>query len=141
MISSTIISNEPSSRAALNAPGDVDVQRKPVQILIVDDNQDSAEAMALMLECFGHEVSMAFSGEASLIELERRDVDVVLLDLSLPDMHGTAVAQRMRASGFEGKVIAVSGYSDASTKERCSRAGMDHFLVKPCSIQALRALF
>ncbi len=113
---------------------------RPQQILIVDDNQDSAEAMAMMLEYLGYEVSVAFSGQASLDELERRTVDVVLLDLGLPDMHGTAVAEQMRSRGFSGKVIAFSGNSELAMKERCGRAGMDHFVVKPCSMESLRAL-
>ncbi len=113
---------------------------KPQQILIVDDNQDSAEAMAMMLEYLGYEVSVAFSGASSLEKLEHNPFDVVLLDLGLPDMHGTAVAERMRASGYSGKLIAFSGNSETAMKERCSRAGMDHFVVKPCSMQALRTL-
>jgi CheY-like chemotaxis protein len=139
MITSTI-RNEPTSRIAFGAPKGVDVTSKPLQILVVDDNEDSAEAIALMLQCFGHDVQVAHSGEAAMEQMQRGQFDVVLLDLSLPDMHGTAVAERMRATGFKGKLIAVSGYSETSVKERCSRAGMDHFIVKPCSIHALRTL-
>lgn len=126
-----------ASTVSLNEPPNARAVR---QILIVDDNQDSAEAMAMMLEYLGYEVSVAFSGQASLDELERRTVDVVLLDLGLPDMHGTAVAEQMRSRGFAGKVIAFSGNSELSMKERCGRAGMDHFVVKPCSMESLRAL-
>jgi osomolarity two-component system sensor histidine kinase SLN1 len=61
------------------------------------------------------------------------------LDLELPDMHGTQVAQRMRAGGYSGKMIALSGHSDPSVKERCFKSGIDHFVTKPCSVQDLRA--
>lgn len=110
------------------------------RILVVDDNQDSAEAMAMLLERFGYEVSVAFSGEDSMALLQPTPPDVVLLDLELPDMHGTQVAERMRASGFSGKVIALSGHSERAVKERCARAGIDHFVTKPCSVQELRTL-
>lgn len=136
----TAIQHDPSNPLPLTVRGSADVPRPVRQILVVDDNEDSAEAMALMLQCSGYEVTVALSGQASLEELGRAPVDAVLLDLSLPDMHGTAVAERMRAGGFSGKLIAVSGYSDPSTKERCARAGVDHFMVKPCSIRALRSV-
>lgn len=139
MITSTI-RNEPTTRVAFGAPKGIDVASNPLRVLVVDDNEDSAEALALMLQCFGHDAQVAHCGESAMAELQRGQFDVVLLDLSLPDMHGTAVAERMRASGFAGKLIAVSGYSDTSVKERCSRAGMDHFIVKPCSLNALRTL-
>jgi CheY-like chemotaxis protein len=132
--------SETQRSAHSEAPNRVEVQGAPRQILIVDDNEDSAEAMAFLLQRFGHEVSVVFSGEASIEHLARGQVDVVLLDLSLPDMHGTTVAERMRSSGFSGKLIAVSGYSEPAMKERCARAGMDHFMVKPCSAEALRKL-
>lgn len=111
----------------------------PTRILVVDDNQDSAEALALLLQRFGHEVTVAFSGETSLELMDASRPEVVLLDLELPDMHGTQVAQRMRAGGYSGKMIALSGHSDPSVKERCFKSGIDHFVTKPCSVQDLRA--
>lgn len=112
----------------------------PRRVLVVDDNEDSAEAMALLLQRFGHDVTVAFSGSRSIELLESTGPDVVLLDLELPDMHGTEVAQLMRASGFSGKVIALSGHSEQAVKERCAKAGIDHFICKPCSVQELRTL-
>jgi CheY-like chemotaxis protein len=126
---------------AQQRPTDGDgTKRDTRRILVVDDNQDSAEAMALLLERFGYEVSVAFSGEGSMALLQPTPPDVVLLDLELPDMHGTQVAERMRASGFSGKVIALSGHSERAVKDRCARAGIDHFVTKPCSVQELRTL-
>lgn len=140
---------ESSENNTLSEPEPVDrteerpVQRgpggAPARVLVVDDNQDSAEAIALLLQRFGHEVTVAFSGESCIELLGAAQPEVVLLDLELPDMHGTQVAQRMRASGYSGKVIALSGHSDPSVKERCMRVGIDHFVTKPCSVQDLRA--
>jgi len=110
------------------------------RVLIVDDNEDSAEAMAMLLERFGFQVSTAFSGESALEQQQQTQFDIVLLDLTLPDMHGTAVAERMRSAGFTGKLVAVSGNSEPAMKDRCLRAGMDQFMVKPCSADALRRL-
>lgn len=132
--------NESLHRAASDTCAEPTATSQTRRILVVDDNEDSAEAMAMMLERLGYQVSVALNGQASLDELQRLPVDVVLLDLTLPDMHGTLVAERMRAIGFSGKLIAVSGHSEASVKERCSRAGVDHFMVKPCSLNALRSL-
>lgn len=112
----------------------------PRRVLIVDDNEDSAEAMAMLLERFGFQVSTAFSGESALEQQQRMQFDIVLLDLTLPDMHGTVVAERMRSAGFAGKLVAVSGNSEPAMKDRCTRAGMDQFMVKPCSADALRRL-
>jgi CheY-like chemotaxis protein len=114
----------------------------PRRVLVVDDNEDSAEAMALLLQRFGHDVTVAFSGSSSieLMGMGPTQPEIVFLDLELPDMHGTQVAQLMRANGFSGKVIALSGHSEHSIKERCAKAGIDHFLCKPCSVQDLRTL-
>ncbi len=114
----------------------------PRRVLVVDDNEDSAEAMALLLQRFGHDVTVAFSGSRSieLMGMGPTQPEIVFLDLELPDMHGTQVAQLMRANGFSGKVIALSGHSEHSIKERCAKAGIDHFLCKPCSVQDLRTL-
>lgn len=114
----------------------------PLRILVVDDNEDSAESMALLLQCDGHEVSTAYSGEAALRQAQTLQPDVVMLDIGMPGMMGYEVAQRLRSRGGENGtlLIAVTGYGRASDIERARAAGFHHHLVKPVDYVKLRDL-
>lgn len=121
-----------------------DSGRKPagVRILVVDDNMDSAESMALLLSLDGHEVRTAFDGTSALkvaIEFLPR---VVLLDIGLPGMDGYEVAQRMRELPElrDTLIIAVTGYGQDDDRVRSKAAGFDHHLVKPVDPETLNRL-
>jgi signal transduction histidine kinase len=103
------------------------------RVLIVDDNADVAESMALLLRLRGHDVRVAPDGAAALALCHEYAPDVVLLDLGLPGMGGHEVGRRLRCQPGLDKalVVAVTG-SVAETDRRLSReAGFDHHLVKP----------
>ncbi len=108
------------------------------RVLIVEDNRDMADTTAMLLRMHGFEVEVAYDGRSALQTARTYDPDVVLLDLSLPDMDGYAVARGLRGeAAVRASVIAVSGYSpDADW------GGMDFddHLVKPVVNEALVAL-
>jgi PAS domain S-box-containing protein len=111
------------------------------RILVVDDNEDAAQALAVLLRISGHDVSTAHGGEAALrLALSLRP-DFLLLDLGMPGMDGYEVARRLRQDrGQRLRLIAVSGYGTEADRRRSEAAGFDHHLTKPVNLTALLAL-
>ncbi len=103
----------------------------PRKILLVDDNQSAANTLAKLLSHFGHNVKVAYSGKSALEILHTFDPQAIFLDIGMPDMDGIEVAKQIRARGWQGKLIALSGYGQESDKEASHQAGFNQHLVKP----------
>ncbi|MBV8495735.1 MAG: response regulator, partial [Gammaproteobacteria bacterium] len=112
------------------------------RVLIVDDNVDAADSLALLLESDGHEAQTAYSASTALEAVERLRPEVVLLDLGLPHIDGYEVARRLRArASVPGmRLIALTGYGRDEDRERAREAGFDDHLLKPADIAALQQL-
>ena len=112
------------------------------RILVVDDNRDALESLALLLETDGHAVRTAGDGESALATAAAHPADVVLLDIGMPVLDGYEVARRLRAleSCRDAVLVAVSGWGQAEHKRRTAEAGFDHHLTKPVDWRVLRAL-
>ncbi len=112
------------------------------RILLIDDNVDSTEALAVLLRMDGHEVSVALDGKSAL-EMARRTLpQIVLCDIGLPGMDGHAVAELLleQQCAAPPLMIAVTGYGHAQARARSLAAGFAHHLVKPVEIDALLQL-
>jgi CheY-like chemotaxis protein len=105
------------------------------RILLVDDNDDARELMAIVLEMHGHKVAMAADGAAGLVRAQDFMPDIVFLDLGMPVMDGyeTAVALRCLAGLETVWIVALSGWSDQATLARTHAAGFDYHLTKPAN--------
>ena len=114
----------------------------PRRVLVVDDNQDAAQALRLLLESEGHEVMLAADGPAGLSMAREHRPDVVLLDIGLPRLNGYEIATRIRADpALKGTMlVAVTGYGQMHDRARASASGFDHHLVKPVEFSALQDL-
>ena len=114
----------------------------PRRVLVVDDNQDAAHALRLLLQTDGHEVMVAADGAAGLALAREHRPDVVLLDIGLPTLSGYEIATRIRADpALKGTVlVAVTGYGQMHDRARASASGFDHHLVKPVEFRALQEL-
>jgi two-component system CheB/CheR fusion protein len=112
------------------------------RVLVVDDNVDAADMLAMMLQMFGHEVQAAYSGESALEKAVGYQPEFVLLDIGLPDIDGYEVALRLRRQPQTKDVtlIAMTGYGQDSDRQRSKAAGFDHHLVKPVEPQKLQEL-
>ncbi|MGH9767906.1 MAG: ATP-binding protein, partial [Blastocatellia bacterium] len=118
------------------------VLSKRRRVLVVDDNVDSAESLAVMLTLEGHEAMVAHDGP-SAIELARAfQPQVALLDIGLPRMNGYEVARLLRKlpGGREMTLIALTGYGQVEDKQRSREAGFDHHLTKPVNYDTLMSL-
>lgn len=112
------------------------------RILVVDDNIDSAECMALLLRLGGHEVQLAHDGQAALDTALMFQPQVILLDLGLPKLDGYEVARRLRERPQMQKavLIALTGYGRAEDRQLSEQAGFDHHLTKPVDPNTVEAL-
>ncbi|MGZ5094371.1 MAG: response regulator [Burkholderiales bacterium] len=113
-----------------------------LRILVVDDNQDSACSMTLLLELQGHEVQVAHAGQVALRMAQESTPDVILLDIGMPGMNGYEVARQLRAQAAfaDTLLVAVTGYGRASDVKQTESAGFDHHLVKPIDYEKLQSL-
>jgi PAS domain S-box-containing protein len=108
------------------------------RFVLIEDNDDAREVLSLGLRMRGHEVFPAASGREGVGLAVKRDPDVVIVDLGLPDMTGFEVGQEIRAKlGTAVRMIALSGYSQPDDRKRTAEAGFDLHLVKPVSIETL----
>ena len=122
----------PSS--AVEAPRAVSSNGARRAILVVDDNVDSANSMAMLLRMGGHEVEVAHDGPSAIDRVSRHLPDIVLLDIGLPGMSGYEVAQKLRARfdrANDLRIYAMTGYGQPQDRSRSMESGFDGHLVKP----------
>lgn len=105
----------------------------PLNIMVVDDNMDAADAMHLMLAAVGHNVAVCYTAASALEQAAKAMPQVFLLDIGLPDMDGAELARQLRRlqSTKAAVLIAVTGYGQEKDRKKSADAGFDHHLVKP----------
>ena len=117
------------------SPGPNGLNGRVLRVLIVDDDADTSDTMAILLGHWGFEAIVASNGSEALQATEAHGPDLILLDIGMPGMDGLELAKRLRAQvPLRSKapfLIAVSGYGDAQTRQRSREAGIDLHLVKP----------
>ncbi|KXV04306.1 hypothetical protein CR51_13740 [Caballeronia megalochromosomata] len=123
------------------APSVVD-QPRDQRILIIDDNEDTATSLAMLLEMDGHTTKAATDGAAGLALMETFDPETVILDIGLPGMDGYEVAARIRnhATCPNATLIALTGWAKQQDKESALAAGFDFYLTKPVEYDKLVAI-
>ncbi|MDQ2821406.1 MAG: ATP-binding protein [Pseudomonadota bacterium] len=116
--------------------------RGQLRLLIVDDNRDAADTLAMYLDILGHTTHVAYSASDAIAQAAQLAPDACLLDVGLPDMSGHVLARRLGAlPGCSNAVlIAITGYGSASDREESASAGFHHHLTKPVDLGALEAL-
>jgi PAS domain S-box-containing protein len=115
---------------------------EPLRILVADDNADSAESLALLLQMMGHDVRTELDGARAVETAQAFQPEVVLLDLGMPQLNGYEAARRIRAlpGGDKVVLIAQTGWSQPEDRQRSRDAGFDHHVVKPIPAGALEKL-
>jgi signal transduction histidine kinase len=111
-------------------------------VLIVDDNEDAADSLGILLEPFASKVRIARSGREALSIFEEFNPAIVLLDIGMPDMDGYEVARaiRRRYAGRHPVLVAFTGWGQETDRNRAREAGFDHHLVKPADLGTLKAI-
>jgi len=113
---------------------------RPLRILVVDDHEDSAHALAAVLRRRGHDVFTA-SGFVDALDVAAglTTIDLLVSDITLPDGSGCDLLPVLRArrAGGVGAAIAVTGHAEPEWLDRCRRSGYGHILVKPVPFDTL----
>lgn len=109
------------------------------RILLVDDNRDAADSLAMLLEMCGHEVTIAYDGAEALHVAPRCRPQIALIDLAMPGMDGFEVVQAMRgvAGTEQTHFVALTGFGQPADRKQTEKAGFDAHLVKPVELETL----
>ena len=132
----------PSENASVDLVDERRTESSKFRILVVDDNVDSAESIVKLLHLHGHDARCAFNGASALTIARQFEADLVLLDISLPDIDGYEVLRRLREQPHASRpvVAAVTGFGQPEDRRRTQEAGFDHHLVKPFGPDVLVAM-
>ncbi len=116
--------------------------RTPRRILIVDDDRDGADSLGLLLALDGHKTFVSYDGRAAMEMLAAERPEIVFLDISMPDVSGYELCRRIRREewGEDIAVFALTGWAREEDRRQANAAGFDGHLIKPVTIEALRAL-
>ncbi len=112
------------------------------RVLVIDDDHDCADTVAMVLERLGAEVRVAYSGLAGVSLFPSFKPELVLLDIGMPGMDGYATIAALRAAQSDRpvKIVALTGWGRSEDRMRTLAAGFDQHLVKPSGLDDLRAL-
>jgi signal transduction histidine kinase/CheY-like chemotaxis protein len=109
----------------------------PLRVLVVDDNEDAADSLAMLLSLDGHTVQAVYGGQTAIEAASSFQADLILLDIGLPFMDGYEVATRLRAAGINSTLVALTGYGQKEDIERALKAGFNAHLAKPVEFSRL----
>jgi two-component system, chemotaxis family, CheB/CheR fusion protein len=112
---------------------------KSLRILIVEDHNDTLEALSRLLSHFGHEISVADRAENAINIINSKQFDVLLCDIALPDGSGYDVIAAAKKK-HPVKAVALTGFGGTEDVERGKKAGFDFHLTKPVDFHELRAV-
>jgi signal transduction histidine kinase len=119
------------------------IKEAPKRILIVDDNADAADSLAMLLQLDGHQTLAVYNSSDAIEQAQSFRPDIMLLDIGLPEMNGYEVARRLRSRPelSQIRLIALTGYGQAADRAHAQAAGFDAHLMKPVEPEELtRAL-
>jgi PAS domain S-box-containing protein len=127
------------SPAAQPSPQQIDVPHVASRVVIIDDNQDAANTMSMLVEQLGGSARMAHDAAAGLAAVEAFQPDIVFLDIGMPGMDGYETCRRIRQQPSQRHivVVAVTGWGQSQDKQRALDAGFDAHLTKPVDPVAL----
>jgi CheY-like chemotaxis protein len=131
----------PATEAVVPRPERLAAARRGLRILVVDDNVDAAEMLAMLLELRGHQARLAHSGPAALVAAAEFEPQVIFLDIGLPGLTGYEVARQLRASSAQPqpRLVALTGWGTEEDRRQARAAGFDAHLVKPVDLSQLEA--
>jgi CheY-like chemotaxis protein len=109
------------------------------KILVVDDNRDSVESLAMLLKMLGHETYLAYDGLEAVQTAERIRPELILLDIGLPKLNGYEVCRKIREQEWSQAtvIVALSGWGQEADRRKSEEAGFNHHMVKPLDYNLL----
>ncbi|WP_147376900.1 PAS domain-containing hybrid sensor histidine kinase/response regulator [Noviherbaspirillum saxi] len=135
--------DEGTGSAAIEQPAQPEATpRRVLKVMVVDDNADAADMLAMFVEAVGHQACVEHSAHKALERARMENPDVCLLDIGMPDMDGNELARRLRIQpeNVGTILVAVTGYGQDRHQHSSQGAGFDHYFVKPVDIAKLVSL-
>src|SRR5688572_17170160 len=135
-----------SLRALVHGPEDnvapQDAQRRVLQVLVVDDDEDTTDGLVRLVRRWGHAPRLAYDGGIALQVALAQGPQVVLLDVQMPNMDGRQLARQLRLDLLptECLIVAITGDTDEQGRRQCHEAGIDLVLIKPVDPSVLETL-
>jgi CheY-like chemotaxis protein len=132
-----------SDKAKIQEPSAPEPEKKPAsgnkRVLIIDDNADVAQSLAMLLKISGREVDVALNGKEAIEKARETSYAIIFLDIGMPEMDGIETSRHLRALPFYDKtvLVALTGWGRESDRQRISEAGFDLHLVKPVDWEAV----
>jgi signal transduction histidine kinase len=122
--------------------GDAATPLPLLRVLVVDDNVDAAQSLAMLLRMLGQDVRTAHNGHSALEAISGSMPEIAFLDIGLPGMSGYELARRLRhePGGDAVLLVALTGWGQAEDRRRSTEAGFDHHLTKPADPASLKGL-
>jgi CheY-like chemotaxis protein len=113
-----------------------------VRILIAEDNRDSADSLKALLAALGYEAHIAYDGESAVRSAAALRPEVIVMDIGMPGINGYEAARQIRALKpvLKVSIVALTGWGQQSDRLRSAEAGIDHHLVKPLDLAALKQI-
>jgi len=111
-----------------------------LRIMLVDDNRDSADMLAMSLQIMGHQVRAVYSPLAVMDACDDFEPELMIIDIGMPELNGLALAERLRARSWRGRqprLVALTGWGQAEDCKRSLAAGFADHLVKPASLATI----
>ncbi len=109
------------------------------RVLVIEDQEDLAALYESALGKEGYEVSKAYTGEEGVALFEDNGADAVVLDMTLPEMHGVQTLRAIRSLNANVPVVVVTGETSDDTRQQCERLGVQHYLSKPADYRDILA--
>jgi len=132
-----------ATAAAVSAPTAVSSGPRPARVLVVEDNAVNRVVVQAMLERLGMTVLLAHDGAEAVATVQAEEVDLVLMDCQMPVMDGYEATRRIRSSGHaraQLPIVALTAHALAEDRQRCDAAGMNDYLPKPVTGEALASV-
>ena len=136
------VSCEVPQPQAQTPPREADPSTVARRILVVDDNRDAADSLAMLLRLSGHDTYIAHDGLEAVDQTARLNPDLILLDIGLPKISGFEAARRIRkqANGNRPTLVALTGWGQDTDRQKSREAGFDAHIVKPVDVRVLANL-
>jgi CheY-like chemotaxis protein len=135
-------SAQAESAASTNAGRHPVSPARSLKVMVVDDNADAAQMLGMLLEAFGHNVTVEYSAQQALERSQTEQPNVYVLDIGLPEIDGNELALRLKAQPQTAgaTLIALTGYGQRYDRESALAAGFSHYFVKPVDTGKLMAV-
>jgi CheY-like chemotaxis protein len=116
--------------------------KKPMRVLVVDDDRDGADTLGMVMGDLGNQVHVTYGGTQALDVATAFRPDIMLIDLVMPSIDGCWLVERFRSNPAfaQTRIVAITGYSDEEHKSSAMKAGFDTVLVKPVTLPTIEAV-